>query len=31
MSFGKRELDRSRPEIDFPGDTPPQEIGRAHV
>ena len=24
MSFGKRELDRSRPEIDFPGDTHPR-------
>lgn len=26
MSFGKRELDRTRPEIDFPGDTPPEEL-----
>ena len=26
MSFGKRELDRSRPEIDFPGDAPPQDL-----
>ena len=26
MSFGKRELDRSRPEIDFPGDTPPEDL-----
>src|SRR5690625_7264754 len=26
MSFGKRELDRTRPEIDFPGETPPDEL-----
>ena len=26
MSFGQRSYDRSRPEIDFPGDTPPEEL-----
>jgi peptidylprolyl isomerase len=26
MSFGKRELDRTRPEIDFPGETPPEDL-----
>ncbi len=26
MSFGQRSYDRSRPEIDFPGDTPPKEL-----
>lgn len=26
MSFGQRKYDRSRPEIEFPGQTPPQEL-----
>jgi len=26
MSFGKREYDRTKPEIEFPGDTPPSEL-----
>ena len=26
MSFGQREYDRTKPEIDFPGDTPPTEL-----
>jgi len=26
MSFGQRSYDRTRPEIDFPGDTPPEEL-----
>ncbi|MET1036316.1 MAG: FKBP-type peptidyl-prolyl cis-trans isomerase [Arthrobacter sp.] len=26
MSFGQREYDRTKPEIEFPGDTPPQEL-----
>lgn len=26
MSFGQRNYDRTRPEIDFPGDTPPKEL-----
>ncbi|HEY4616418.1 MAG TPA: FKBP-type peptidyl-prolyl cis-trans isomerase [Citricoccus sp.] len=26
MSFGQRKYDRSRPEIEFPGETPPQEL-----
>src|SRR5699024_9532634 len=26
MSFGQRNYDRTRPEIEFPGDTPPQEL-----
>ncbi|MEU3845892.1 FKBP-type peptidyl-prolyl cis-trans isomerase [Micrococcus terreus] len=26
MSFGQRNYDRTRPEIDFPGDTPPEEL-----
>lgn len=27
MSFGKREYDRTKPEVDFPGTTPPSELG----
>ncbi|MDO5492114.1 MAG: FKBP-type peptidyl-prolyl cis-trans isomerase [Nesterenkonia sp.] len=26
MSFGQRTYDRSRPEVDFPGETPPEEL-----
>ncbi|WP_367179893.1 FKBP-type peptidyl-prolyl cis-trans isomerase, partial [uncultured Micrococcus sp.] len=26
MSFGQRDYDRTKPEIDFPGDTPPEEL-----
>lgn len=26
MSFGQRNYDRTRPEIDFPGDNPPEEL-----
>ena len=26
MSFGQRHYDRTRPEIDFPGETPPTEL-----
>lgn len=26
MSFGERNYDRTRPEIDFPGDNPPEEL-----
>ncbi|WP_150462576.1 FKBP-type peptidyl-prolyl cis-trans isomerase [Nesterenkonia ebinurensis] len=26
MSFGQRSYDRTRPEVDFPGDTPPEEL-----
>ena len=26
MSFGQRNYDRSRPEIEFPGDTPPEDL-----
>ena len=26
MSFGQRDYDRTKPEIDFPGDTPPTEL-----
>lgn len=26
MSFGERKFDRERPEIEFPGDTPPEEL-----
>ena len=26
MSFGQRDYDRDRPEIEFPGDTPPTEL-----
>lgn len=26
MSFGQRNYDRSRPEVDFPGETPPEEL-----
>ncbi|MEE1621207.1 FKBP-type peptidyl-prolyl cis-trans isomerase [Zafaria sp. Z1313] len=26
MSFGQREYDRTKPEIDFPGDTPPEDL-----
>ncbi|GAA3689783.1 FKBP-type peptidyl-prolyl cis-trans isomerase [Arthrobacter ginkgonis] len=26
MSFGKREYDRTKPEIEFPGDTPPADL-----
>ncbi|GFZ79903.1 FKBP-type peptidyl-prolyl cis-trans isomerase [Nesterenkonia alkaliphila] len=26
MSFGQRNYDRTRPEVDFPGETPPQEL-----
>ncbi|GAB3188864.1 FKBP-type peptidyl-prolyl cis-trans isomerase [Nesterenkonia suensis] len=26
MSFGQRTYDRTRPEIDFPGETPPSEL-----
>ncbi|WP_372699275.1 FKBP-type peptidyl-prolyl cis-trans isomerase [Arthrobacter sp. JSM 101049] len=27
MSFGKREYDRTKPEVDFPGENPPTELG----
>lgn len=26
MSFGQRNYDRTRPEIEFPGDTPPEDL-----
>ena len=26
MSFGQRNFDRERPEIEFPGETPPEEL-----
>ena len=26
MSFGQRDYDRTKPEIDFPGETPPTEL-----
>lgn len=26
MSFGQRSYDRTRPEVDFPGETPPEEL-----
>lgn len=26
MSFGQRNYDRSRPEIEFPGETPPEDL-----
>lgn len=26
MSFGQRSYDRTRPEVDFPGDTPPEDL-----
>ncbi|GAA3694365.1 FKBP-type peptidyl-prolyl cis-trans isomerase [Zhihengliuella alba] len=26
MSFGQRNFDRTKPEIDFPGETPPEEL-----
>ena len=26
MSFGQRNYDRTKPEVDFPGDTPPTEL-----
>ncbi|MBG6083394.1 FKBP-type peptidyl-prolyl cis-trans isomerase [Zhihengliuella flava] len=26
MSFGQRDYDRTKPEIDFPGETPPEEL-----
>src|SRR5690625_2133279 len=31
MSFGKRELDLTSPEIDFPGETPPEELVIAYI
>ena len=26
MSFGQRDYDRTKPEIDFPGEAPPAEL-----